>query len=208
MGRGALGVAQRPIPLHLGSAESGVDRRCEIAKTAMRSHRVVIVLPGCQYFACTGKRREQRLVEAFVAQPAVEALDERILLRFPGCHSMPCCCDQRSIVMQVSSVPLSETIIAGQPRRVITASSSRATRRPGNDVSATSARHSRVKSSTIARMRNRRPSANASDRKSRLQRWFGPFGSEPVSLRPACDPIAGAPGAVLHGRVIGASYGS
>src|SRR2546422_8648991 len=57
---------------------------------------------------------------------------------------MPCSCDQRSIVMLVSSVPLTETIIAGQPRRVITTSSSRATRRPGNDVSATSARHSRV----------------------------------------------------------------
>src|SRR5260370_22827925 len=84
MGRGGLGVAQRPIPLHIGSAETGVDRRCEIAKTAMRSHRVVIVLPACQHFAGMGKRREQRLVEAFVPQPAVEALDERILLRFSG----------------------------------------------------------------------------------------------------------------------------
>src|SRR5205809_4183754 len=72
MGRGALGVAQRPIPLHLGSAESGVDRRCEIANTAMRSHRVVIVLPDCQYFAGMGKGREQGLVEAFVPQPAVK----------------------------------------------------------------------------------------------------------------------------------------
>ncbi len=89
MGRGALGVAQRPIPLHLGSAESGVDRRCEIAKTAMRSHRVVIVLPDCQYLAGMGKRREQRLVEAFVPQPAVEALDERILLRFSGRDVVP-----------------------------------------------------------------------------------------------------------------------
>src|SRR5438552_18639649 len=91
MGRGALGVAQRPIPLHLGSAESGVDRRCEIAKTAMRPHRVVIVLPDCQYFAGMGKGREQRLVEAFVPQPAVEALDERILLRFQArCSATRC----------------------------------------------------------------------------------------------------------------------
>lgn len=82
VGRGVLGVARRAIPLYLGGAESGVDRRCEIAKTAMRSHRVVIVLPDCQFFAGMGKGREQRLVEAFVPQPAVEALDERILLRF------------------------------------------------------------------------------------------------------------------------------
>src|SRR5258706_6403316 len=57
------------------------------------------------------------------------------------------------------------------------APSSRATRRLGSDVSATSARHSRVKTSTIARMQNRRPSANASDRKPGLQRWLGPGGS-------------------------------
>src|ERR1700730_5954016 len=89
MGRGALGIAQRPIPLPLGSAESGVDRRCEIAKTAMRSHPVVIVHPDCQYFAGMGKGREQRLVEAFVPQPAVEALDEGILLRPSGRDVVP-----------------------------------------------------------------------------------------------------------------------
>src|SRR5260370_31745589 len=89
MGRGGLGVAQRPIPLHIGSAETGVDRRCEIAKTAMRSYRVVIVLPACQHFAGIGKRREQRLVEAFVSQQAVEALDEGILLRFSGRDVVP-----------------------------------------------------------------------------------------------------------------------
>jgi hypothetical protein len=61
----------------------------------------------------------------------------------------------------VSSAPLSETHIAGRPREAIRASSSRTTRSPGNEVSGTSARHFRVKSSTIARMRNRRPSAKA-----------------------------------------------
>src|SRR5882724_1503762 len=80
MGRGALGIAQRPIPLHLGSAESGVDRRCEIAKTAMRSHGVVIVLPDCQYFADMCNGCEECFVEAFVPQPAVKALDERIFV--------------------------------------------------------------------------------------------------------------------------------
>ena len=57
--------------------------------------------------------------------------------------------------MLVSSVPLSETQAASLPRRAIIALSSRPTRRPESEVSATSARHSRVKSSTIARMRKR-----------------------------------------------------
>ena len=55
--------------------------------------------------------------------------------------------------MLVSSVPLSETHMAGRPRAAMRASSSRTTRKPGRDVSATSARHSRVKSSTTVRIR-------------------------------------------------------
>ena len=51
--------------------------------------------------------------------------------------------------MPVSSAPLSETHIAGRARAAMSASSSRATRRPGSEVSGTSARHSRLKSSTI-----------------------------------------------------------
>jgi hypothetical protein len=78
--------------------------------------------------------------------------------------------------MLVSSVPLSETHSSGGPRTAMRASSSRATLRPGSDVSATRQRHSRVKSSTTARMRKRRPSLNASPRKSSDQRWFGPCG--------------------------------
>ncbi len=63
--------------------------------------------------------------------------------------------------MLVSSVPLSETQAKGQPRVAMTASSSRATRLPDSDVTATRHRHSREKSSTTARMRNRRPSGVA-----------------------------------------------
>lgn len=51
-------------------------------------------------------------------------------------------------------------------------SSSRTTRRPLSDVSTTSARHSRVKSSTTTSTRKRRPSASTLEAKSRLQRWF------------------------------------
>src|ERR1041384_1473605 len=60
--------------------------------------------------------------------------------------------------MPVSSVPLSETHLAGRPRWAMMISSSRTTRRPGSEVSAISVRHSRVKSSTTAMIRKRRPS--------------------------------------------------
>lgn len=69
--------------------------------------------------------------------------------------------------MLVNSVPpdqvrgrlLSLTIVAGYLRAAAIASSSRATRWPESDVSATNARHSRVKSSTTHSTRSRRPSA-------------------------------------------------
>lgn len=46
------------------------------------------------------------------------------------------------------------------------------------DMSATSLRHSHVKSSTMQRMRKRRPSTGASDTKFSDQRWFGPSGGD------------------------------
>jgi hypothetical protein len=54
------------------------------------------------------------------------------------------------MALDVSSVPLSLTIIAGRPRHCTMVSNSRATRAPDNDVSATSARHSRVYACTAA----------------------------------------------------------
>jgi hypothetical protein len=95
--------------------------------------------------------------------------------------------------MLVSSVPLSLTIIAGQPRQAITASSSRPTRAPDNDVSATNAMHSRVKSSTTASIRKRRLSASVSLTKSSDHRWFAPAAtpSEPVCPELFYVPRAG-----------------
>src|SRR3546814_7447236 len=52
---------------------------------------------------------------------------------------------------EVSSGPLSETIVAGRPRRAISASSSRTTRAPPIEVSTVRTSASRVKSSTTAR---------------------------------------------------------
>jgi hypothetical protein len=142
----------------------------------VRADVVVIGLPESQHEPDLGERREERLVEAFVPEPANEALGERVLLRLAGRNIVPAdagSCDQRRIAMLVSSVPLSLTTIAGLPRRSISRSSSRATRRPESEVSAIRARHSRLKSSTTTRMRKRRPSVRASLAKSRDQRWFG-----------------------------------
>ena len=72
--------------------------------------------------------------------------------------------------MPASSVPLSHTHVAGRPREAIRVWSSRTTRKASNKVSGTSARHSRVESSTTVRMRKRRPLASVSATKSIDQR--------------------------------------
>jgi hypothetical protein len=56
---------------------------------------------------------------------------------FPGvmqCHSIRCSEHDRRMAVDVSSVPLSETIIPGFLRRSIRADCSRATRRPDIEV--------------------------------------------------------------------------
>ena len=58
--------------------------------------------------------------------------------------------------MLVSFVPLLLTTVCGLPRWLTMALGSLATPTPDNDVSATSPMHSRVKSPTTHRMRNRR----------------------------------------------------
>jgi hypothetical protein len=77
------------------------------------------------------ERAEQRLVEQLIPQAA-----------------------------EVSSVPLSLTIVPGLPRSTSRRSNSRATRMPEIEVSATNARPSRAQSSAPTRMRMRRPSMN------------------------------------------------
>jgi hypothetical protein len=62
---------------------------------------------------------------------------------FPGamkCQAGALSCAQASMAREVNSVPLSETIIPGLPRRSMRAVSSRATRRPEIDGSGIAAR--------------------------------------------------------------------
>src|ERR1700722_19735780 len=63
---------------------------------------------------------------------------------FPGamkCQTTLLSCAQANMAFEVNSVPLSETIMPGLPRRLINAVSSRATRRPEIEVSGIAARH-------------------------------------------------------------------
>src|SRR5664279_4972172 len=77
---------------------------------------------------------------------------------------------QPRMAFEVNSVPLSLTIIPGLPRASISIVSSRATRLPEIEVSGIAARQARVISSTMLRMRKRRPRANWSWTKSSDQR--------------------------------------
>jgi len=72
MGRGALRVAQRPVPLLYEIAAFGVCGGRQIAEAAVRSDSVVVVFPKRQNLACMDERCEQRLVQRFEAQTAKE----------------------------------------------------------------------------------------------------------------------------------------
>src|SRR5215469_3486845 len=88
----------------------------------------------------------------------------------PGARS-----DQASIAVEVSSVPLSETMPPGQPRTAMILSSSRATRMPETEVSTTSARHSRVQSDRQDTQAP--PIDHLLMHEVDYQRWFGLSGS-------------------------------
>ncbi len=142
---------------------------------------IVVVPPGFEFPAGMGRAGEDRLVQTFVPEPRIEALGEPVRQGLPGaieCHSTLRSFDRRPIAMPVGSVPLSLTIVPGRAiRSKIAASGSQPTLAPEIDVSAIRRTHSRLKSSTTAKIRNLRPQAKASDMKSRLQRWFGPCGN-------------------------------
>lgn len=82
---------------------------------------------------------EQVFVETLVAEPSVKLSTKPFCIGFPGvmlCHSMSRCCCQARMAFVVISVPLSLTIIRGQPRRSTSRSSSRTTRGPVSEMSA------------------------------------------------------------------------
>lgn len=55
----------------------------------MGSVTVVVLLPGCDLGAGLGQCREQHLVQEFIAEPAVKALDEAVPHGFSGRDVVP-----------------------------------------------------------------------------------------------------------------------
>src|SRR5438270_8964067 len=134
------------------------------------------------------EQREQRLVQQLVTQTPIEAFHECILLRLSRCDVMPFNPGQLRPAQDGYACELGPVVADNHrrgPRRAITASSSRPTRAPDNEVTAINAMHSRVKSSTTARMRNRRLSVSVSLTKSSDQRRFGPCGNVNGALVPS-----------------------
>ena len=79
MGREAPSRAQRPVPLHIGIAELGVDGGRNVADPTVRPDGVVVHGPNRKQFSGVLDRGEQRLVQQFIAQPPVKTLDEGVL---------------------------------------------------------------------------------------------------------------------------------
>ena len=138
----------------------------------MWSAPVVIFLPFFQRVSGIVQCSKQRFVQAFIPEFSIEALNESILLRLCGGNIMPI--NPRFLhPFQDYHTREFGAIIRhncfGIPRSATIRSNSRATRRLDNEVSAASTRFSRLKSSISVKTRNRRPSGNASETKSRLQ---------------------------------------
>ena len=63
--------------------------RCPVGERRVGPDTIVIVSPRRQQRSRFVERGEQRLVQQLVAQPPVETLDERVLLRFAGLDVVP-----------------------------------------------------------------------------------------------------------------------
>ena len=68
---------------------SRIGQRREPAEARVRPLGVIVLAPGFEHDARMGQRAEQRLVQELVAEPAIEALDERVLGRFARRYVVP-----------------------------------------------------------------------------------------------------------------------
>ena len=113
---------------------------------------IAVVSTGFQHQPHIRQRAEKHLVQQLVPEPRIEAFDESILRRLAQLDVAPF---DASLVspdedrVRISSVPLPEWIASGLPSQAMIRLSSRATRWPEIEVSGTSAKRSRVHSSTM-----------------------------------------------------------
>ena len=181
----------------------------------MRPDGVVVDPPVRQGLAGMGERGEQGLVQALVAQPAVEALDEGVLLRLAWRDVVPVDAAAPAtscrIAMLVSSVPLSETIIVGRPRagdeRIELARDPQARQRGVGD------QRQALAGEVVDDRQDAEAPAVGEARPTRSRATSAgsapaAASSAPACPAPACGRRAGAPAAVPRDRAAGASCGS
>lgn len=109
------------------------------------------------------------LIEAFVSQLPVEALDIGVLNRLPRLNKPEldlALKAQRSRALLINSGPLSTVITSGNPRVRARRSSTRLTRCPVSEWPASKTGHSQLKSSTTVNIRKRRTLKRLSETKS------------------------------------------
>jgi mannose-1-phosphate guanylyltransferase/mannose-6-phosphate isomerase len=140
--------------------------RAEAGVVAVVGLDDVAVIATCDATLVVPKDRADKVKEMvglLAARGEAEAAEHREIAR-PWGKYLSIDMGERYQVKRITVKP------GGLPRRSISAVSSRATRRPEIEVSGIAARHSRVTSSTMLRIRNRRPQANWSWTKSRDRR--------------------------------------
>src|SRR6266536_1570026 len=122
-GRGA--PAKRSVPAVLAAEGAGVGLRRHPAELRMWPLLVVITPPGLQYGTGVRRRFEQRLVQQLIAEPAVEAFDEAVLLRFAGRDVVPA---------DAGRIRPAQDRVRGQLGAVVANDGVRASATPANDV--------------------------------------------------------------------------
>ena len=135
--RGALRIAQRQVPLR-GEGLCELGGRLP-AKSGMGAFRVIVFAPGDQRDAGMVQGREQGLVQEFVPQAAVEALDKGVLGRLAWPDVMPvklAGIDELQDRVRGELGPVVTAIVWDLPRASNSVASSRATRAPDSEVSA------------------------------------------------------------------------
>ena len=162
----------------------------------VRAGRVVVAPPRFGHPARREQAAEQVLVQAFVAEPPLKLSTNPFCCGLLGamlCQAPPRSCCQRRTAWEVSSVPLSLTIIAGQPHSATIRSSSRPTRSPDSDVSTTSAGSSPAAAPSAPACR-----ARACDRRAAVSQGVPPGAGGTASCGSAGAPRAPAGSAGVH----------
>ena len=127
----------------------------------MGTFAIVLDAPFFDLAARIVERDEDVLVEAFLAQPRIEALDVRVLDRLARFDEL----QPHAVIIgplvehpaaQFRTIVRSESPL-GRPRPLRSRSNTLVTRSPVSETSTSMARLSRLHSSSTAKARNRRP---------------------------------------------------